>query len=132
MYLLNKGQDMVLDCYFSLGSTRWCGFSSSELKAQVIFSDRLSSVVCLSVRLCVSLQTCPIFEFFSRTTGPILTKLGIKLPWVKGIQVCSNEGPLPFLRRDNCKKVILHSQLLKIFFSRTTGSISNKIATKHL
>ena len=28
--------------------------------------------------------------FFSRTTGPISTKFGIKHPWVKGIQVCSN------------------------------------------
>ena len=34
--------------------------------------------------------------FFSRTTGPISTKLGIKHPRVKGIQVCSNEGPALF------------------------------------
>jgi hypothetical protein len=26
--------------------------------------------------------------FFSRTTVPILTRLGTKHPWVKGIQVC--------------------------------------------
>ena len=32
--------------------------------------------------------------FFSRTTEPISTKLGTKHPWVKGIQVCSNEGPI--------------------------------------
>ena len=32
--------------------------------------------------------------FFSRTTGPISTKLGAKLPWVKGIQVSSNEEPI--------------------------------------
>ena len=30
---------------------------------------------------------------FSRTTGPIFTKLGTKLPWVTRIQVCSNKGP---------------------------------------
>jgi hypothetical protein len=30
--------------------------------------------------------------FFSRTTGPILTRLGTNYPWVKGIQVCSKEG----------------------------------------
>ena len=30
--------------------------------------------------------------FFSRTTGPISTKLGTKHPWGKLIQVCSNEG----------------------------------------
>ena len=33
------------------------------------------------------------FKFFSRTTGPISTKIGTKHPWVKGIQVCSNEEP---------------------------------------
>ena len=32
--------------------------------------------------------------FFSRTTGPIWTKLGTKLPWVKGIQVSLNEEPI--------------------------------------
>ena len=35
-------------------------------------------------------------NFFSRTTGPISTKLGTKYPWVKGIQVCSNKGPALF------------------------------------
>ena len=34
--------------------------------------------------------------FFSRTAGPISTNLGTKHPWVKGIQVCSNEGPSLF------------------------------------
>ena len=29
----------------------------------------------------------------SRTTGPISTKLGTNHPWMKGIQVCSNEEP---------------------------------------
>ena len=56
--------------------------SSPELKAQVSISDRLLSV-----------DRFHIFIFFSRTTGPISTKLGTKHPWVKGIQVCSNEGP---------------------------------------
>ena len=31
--------------------------------------------------------------FFSRTTGPISTKLGTKHLWVKRIQVCLKEGP---------------------------------------
>jgi hypothetical protein len=30
--------------------------------------------------------------FFSRTTGPILTRLGTNHPLVKGIQICSKEG----------------------------------------
>ena len=41
--------------------------------------------------------------FFSRTNGPISTKLGTKSPWVKGIQVCANERPCPFRRGDNYK-----------------------------
>ena len=40
-------------------------------------------------------------NFFSRTTEPISTKLSKKHPWVKGIQVCSKEGPCPFPRGDN-------------------------------
>ena len=32
------------------------------------------------------------------------TKLGTKHPWVKGIQVCSNEGLRPFTRGDNNEK----------------------------
>ena len=34
--------------------------------------------------------------FFSRTTGPISTKLGTKHPWVEGIQVYSNGSLTPF------------------------------------
>jgi hypothetical protein len=30
--------------------------------------------------------------FFSRTTGPLLTRLSTNHPWREGIQVCSNEG----------------------------------------
>ena len=29
-----------------------------------------------------------------KSTEPISTKLGTKHPWVKGIQVCSNEEPI--------------------------------------
>ena len=67
-------------------------FSSPELKAQLRFSDRLLSVLSLSTCLSV----CKLFLFFSRTTGPISTKLGTKHLLVKEIQVCSNEGPCPF------------------------------------
>jgi hypothetical protein len=52
-------------------------FSSPELKAQVSFSDRRLSGVRLSVNFY-------IFDFFSKTTGPILTILGTNHPWVKG------------------------------------------------
>ena len=58
--------------------------------------------VCLSVCLYVD------FSHFSTSSSescsePISTKLGTKHPWVKGIQVSSNEGPRLFPRGDNYK-----------------------------
>ena len=75
-------------------------FSSPELKAQVSFSDQLSSVVCLSVCLSFCPFVCKLFTF-SSSSGQISTKLGTKHPWGKGIQFSSNEGPRPFPRGDN-------------------------------
>ena len=78
---------------------------SPELKAQLSFS------VWLFVRhlkrgtskgyssLLIWSRQFKIFIFF--TTRPISTKLSTKHLWVKRIQVCSNEGSLPFPRRDN-------------------------------
>jgi hypothetical protein len=54
-----------------------------------------------------------IFGFFSRTTGPILTRLGTNHPWVKGIQVCSNEGDSPSPRWDNNTLNIFKNLLLQ-------------------
>ena len=90
---------------------------SPEPKVQVSYSDRLLSVVCLSV----CLLTFHIFDFFSRTAGPNSTKLGTHHPWVKGLQVCSNEGPGPLQRGDNHENAKIGWCHLKIFFSRTTG-----------
>ena len=42
--------------------------------------------------------------FFSITTGPILTRLGINHPWGKGIQV-SNKEDCPSPRGDNSETV---------------------------
>ena len=69
--------------------------------------------------------------FFSRSTEPISTKLSTMHLWVKGIQVCSNEGPRPFSREDNNEIAEIHWQNLNIFFSRTDGLISTKLGTKH-
>ena len=69
--------------------------------------------------------------FFLRTTEPISTKLGTKIPWLMGIQVCSNDGPRPFPRGDNKKIAKIHWPTWKIFFLRTTGPISTKLNTKH-
>ena len=121
-------------------------FSSPELKAQVSFSDHLSSVVCPSVRpsvrpsvclsvcLCVCLSVCKLFtfsSFFSRTTVHILTKLGTEYPRVKEIQVCSKEGPHASQKGDNQEIIEINLQLLKIFFSRTNRPITTKLCTQY-
>jgi hypothetical protein len=49
---------------------------------------------------------------------------------VKGFQVCSNEGPGPFLRGDNHKNVKMGWGHLKIF-ARTTGPILIRLGTNH-
>ena len=51
--------------------------------------------------------------FFSRTTGPISSKLGTNHFWVKGIQVFTNEGPRCFSRGDNYEIVKIHWHLLQ-------------------
>jgi hypothetical protein len=57
----------------------------------------------------VHLSVCPSVNFyifdFSRTTGPILTRLGTNHFWGEGIQVCSNEGDSPSPRGDNSERV---------------------------
>jgi hypothetical protein len=44
--------------------------------------------------------------FFSRTSRPISTKLGINHPWVKGILNCPNKGPGPLQREYNLKNSV--------------------------
>ena len=46
-------------------------------------------------------NTEEILKIFSRTAGPISIKLCTMHPWLKGIQVYSNEGLGPFPRVDN-------------------------------
>ena len=78
----------------------WIGGARfASLKAQVSFTDRLSSVVCLSV----SSSVCEpfLFRLLLKNRWANLTKLGAMHPWVTGIQVCSNEGPCPSQRGDN-------------------------------
>jgi hypothetical protein len=71
-------------------------------------------------------------HFFSRTSLPNSIKLGTHYPWVKGIQVCSNKGPGPFQRGDNCKNVKLGWCHLKIFWRTiTNGPILTRLGTDH-
>ena len=70
------------------------------------------SVVVVAVVVVVNFSH---FHLFCRTIGPISTKFGTKHPWVKWIQVCSNEGPrLCFSRGDNYKIAKIHWRNLKI------------------
>jgi hypothetical protein len=48
-------------------------------------------------------------KIFSRTTGPILIRLGTNYPWGEGIQVCSNEGDSPSPRGDNSERINIHN-----------------------
>jgi hypothetical protein len=47
-------------------------------------------------------------KIFSKTTGPILTRLGTDHPYIKGIQVYSNEWDNSSPRGDNSKRVKMH------------------------
>jgi hypothetical protein len=67
-----------------------------QIKGQVLFKGEIITEMGLGH-----------LKIFSRTTGPILTRLSTNHPWVKRIQVCSNEGPGPLQRGDNHKKVKL-------------------------
>jgi hypothetical protein len=47
---------------------------------------------------------------FSRTTGPILTRLCTNHPWRERIQVSLKEGDGPSLRGDNSERVKIHGK----------------------
>jgi hypothetical protein len=68
--------------------------------------------------------------FFSRTTWPILTRLGTDHSYVKGIQVCSNEGDNPPTRGDNSERLKIHRNFQKIF-SRTSWPNLIKLGTNY-
>ena len=65
---------------------------------------KVSYVVVVLVVLVVNF----LHVFFSRTTWPISTKTDTRYPWMKWIQVCSNEGPRPFPRVDNNERAKKH------------------------
>jgi hypothetical protein len=69
--------------------------------------------------------------FFSRTTGPILTRHGTIYPWRERIQVSLKEGDSPSPRGDNSERVKIHRKVLEIFFSRTSWPKSIKLGTNY-
>jgi hypothetical protein len=72
-----------------------------------------------------------IFAIFSRTTEPILTRLGTNHSWGKGIQVSSNDGDSLSPRGDNRERVKIHWKILKVFFSRTSRPNWIKLGTNY-
>ena len=58
--------------------------------------------------------------FFSRTTGPISTKLGSKPPWMKRIEICSKWMGMPF------------SKGMQLCNSKYTLTITRPISCKSL
>ena len=68
----------------------------------------LSVLIAFLITCRLSVHPFHIIIFFSRNPGPISTKLLTKYHLVKGIQVCSNERPHPFPRRDNFEIVKIH------------------------
>jgi hypothetical protein len=67
---------------------------------------------------------------FSRISKPNSIKFSTNYSWIKGIQVCSNEGECPSPRGDNSKRVKVHWQFLKIF-PRTSWPNSIKLCTNY-
>ena len=105
----NTHPSMICCCWQNVGyvtthQQSFLAHLSWKLKGDFLIGCRPSG--CLSVN--VFLWTFHLFIFFSRTTGTISTKLGTKYSWVKGIQVCSNEGPCPYPRGDNYKTTKIH------------------------
>ena len=84
--------------------------------------------ICPLSILIVVVVVVNIFISFSRTTVPISTKLGIKHPFVKGIQVYSNEGPCPFPRRDNYQIVKYIDEILKSSYPEPLGQFQPNLA----
>ena len=93
-------------------------FSSPELKAQVSFSDRLSSAVRLTVCLSVTFH---FFIFFSRTAEPISTELSTNPPWMTGIQFKTNKGHS--ILEKEIMSFFCHNQRYGIILSCTNGII---------
>ena len=70
--------------------------------------------------------------FFSKTTWPFSTKLVTMRPWVKGIEVCLNEGPNPFPRGYNYEIAKIHWRILKNLILQNFWAYFHHFGTKHL
>ena len=111
----------------SIFKLTWAGSLSELFGSLFVRHMSVRQSVCLSVNFSVNFS---YFHLLLRTTGQISTKFGTK-PLVEGSQICSNEGPHPFLRVNYSKNIKIILKTFKIFFFRTTGTIFTKLGTKH-
>ena len=103
----------------------WRGFNFVHMKSPTLFQREI--IVKKQEHIDKILKKI----FFTRTTVSISTKLSTKHSWLMGIKVCLIERRRSFPRDDNYEISKIHWWDLKIFFSRTTGPISNKLGTMH-
>jgi hypothetical protein len=64
---------------------------------------------------------------FSRTTGPIVTRLGTNHPWRERIQMSLKEGDSPSLRGYNSERVKIHKKISKSFPETAGQNQSNLV-----
>jgi hypothetical protein len=62
---------------------------------------------------------------FSRTTGPILARLGTNHPWVKEIRGCPNEEDSPSARGDNRKNKNTLTIFKNLLFQNQRAKFNN-------
>ena len=123
-------------CKGNVGRGRWQSWAFMQMcftgvflqcKTVLLKTQRCAIDVIILSKKKKKIQWRTFKKFFSRTTGPISTKLGTK-HW---IQFCSNKRSRPFPRRDNTYITKIHWRILKIFLSSSTRPISTKLSTTH-
>lgn len=78
---------------------------SPELKTQLSFSDHACPFVCLFVGLSFCLQTFYNIDFFSKTTGPILTNFSVKNIQRKILFSKINRPEKPYVVKEHSQEV---------------------------
>ena len=102
----------------------WRGFKFIQMKGPALFQVEIITKKWKYVEeLKKSSSPEPLSQFKPKLAQSILR-------W-RRFKFFSIERPYPFPRGDNYKIAKIHWQNLKIFFSRTTGSISTKLGTNH-
>ena len=74
-------------------------------------------------------NTCTLMKFKNllQTIGPILTKLGTMHPWLKGIQVCSNDGPFNCHIEKNGFLAGFFNKKFLLIDGRLVGGVRNSV-----